>query len=107
MRLNALEIAVLLQRLGERGKRLVHRVGRDGADGTAEHIRLDQSHARQQVGLEQSVGFVVVIKLQQERIGHIHLQLAQIVEGELEVSIGFSAQRHRAEVSGVVANLTN
>ena len=40
VRLNTLEIAVLLHGLGERSECFVHRVGGNGADGTTEHVRL-------------------------------------------------------------------
>ena len=40
MRLDAFEVAVLLEHLGERGKGLVQRIGGDGADGAAEDVSL-------------------------------------------------------------------
>ena len=44
VRLDALQIAVLLERRAEGREGLVHRVGGDGADGAAEHVALDQPH---------------------------------------------------------------
>ena len=49
VRLDALQVAVLLQRAAEGGEGLVQRVGRDGADGAPEDVGLDQPH-----GLERS-----------------------------------------------------
>ena len=66
VRLDALEVTVLLERLAEGGEGLVHRVGGDGADGAAEHVRLDQPHRRGEVGGAERTGRVVVIQLEQE-----------------------------------------
>ena len=46
MGLNALQIAVLLERLGKSREGLVHRVGRDRADRAAEYVRFDQADRR-------------------------------------------------------------
>jgi hypothetical protein len=43
---------------------------------------------------------IVVIQLQQERVGHIHLQLAQVVEGGRQFLVRLLAQRHGAVVAG-------
>ena len=41
VRLDALQVAILLERLAEGCEDLVQRVGRNGANRTAEHICLD------------------------------------------------------------------
>ena len=81
MRLNALKVAVLLERLAERGEGLVHRVGWDGADGAAEDIRLDQPNRGLKISGAEHAVRVVVIQFEQEWVGDIDLQLAQVMEG--------------------------
>jgi hypothetical protein len=99
LRLDALQVAVLLELLGEGGEGLVHRVGGNGADGAAKYVRLDKPHGGGEVRGRQPLARVVVIELEQERVRDIDLQLAQVVEGQAEGGIWFSVQGQGAEVA--------
>ena len=105
VRLDAFEIAILLQPLTEGGEGLVHRVGGDGADGAAEHVGLHQPHRGGEVGGAEPVVGVVVVQLEQKRVSDLDLQLAQVVEGHAERRVLLAAQREGAEVAGEGADL--
>ena len=98
--LHALEVAVLLQRAAQAGEGLVHRVRRDRADGAAENVAFHQAHDAVQFVGAQALLAEVVVRVQQEGVGHIHLQFAQVVEGLLQVGVGLFAQGHGAVVGG-------
>ena len=105
VRSNALDVAVLLERLAEGGEGLVQRISGDGADSAAEHIGLDQpDRGREVIGLKRSVR-VVVVQLEQEWVGDIDLQLAQVLEDSAERRILLTSQRQRAEVAGEGADV--
>ncbi len=104
---DAFQVAVLAERLREGGERLVQRVGRDGGDRAAEHIRFNQPHHRQEVGSRKKSLRVVVIQLQKEGVCDIHLQLAQVLEGEPQVGIGLRTQCHGAEVAREVPDVAH
>src|SRR6266487_3197306 len=62
--LNALQVPILLQTTTERGKGLVERVRRDGADRPAEYVGLDEADRLHEVVAREDAGGVVVIELQ-------------------------------------------
>ena len=40
-----------------------------------------------------------MVELQQERIGNVHLKLAQIAKRRLEIGVRFRTKCHRAEIT--------
>ncbi len=71
-------------------------VGGDRADRAAEHVGLQQAQGFQQLTAAEQAGFMVAIKLQQQRGDHVDLELAQVMERVLELGVrflGFGAVR--------------
>ena len=55
----------------------------------AEYVAFHKPNCLKQVGLGRCPVFVVVVELQEERIGHVNLQLPDVVECRFQVRIGF------------------
>ena len=49
----------------------------------------------------QQLAGVVVVQLQQQRVGDVDLEVAQVLEGLAELLVGLPAERHGAVVAGV------
>ena len=103
--MHAFKVSVFLERAAHAREGLVQRIGGNGADGTAEHVALYQTHNTQHLVACQTALLVVVIHIQQEGVGDIHFQFAQVMEGLLQRGIAFSAQGHGAIVRSIGVNV--
>ena len=80
MRLDALDVAVLLEYASEGSEGLVERVGCNRTHRSAEHVGFYQPYCFDEVILREPAMRVVVVKLQEKWKNHVRLQLAEIPE---------------------------
>ena len=107
MSLDSFEIAVLLECLREGRKGLIERVRRYRTNRPSEDVCLYQPDSLHEFRSWESAIRVVLVQLQQERIGNIDFQLTQVMKGALEVCFRLSPERHGAEVPGEVTDVSD
>jgi len=84
----------------EGGEGFLLGVGGDGADGSAEHLRLQQLQGFEELLTAEQAGFMVGVELQQQGVHHVHLELPQVEERLVEGGVRFLAQGNTALADG-------